>query len=300
MASKRELPLTALRAFVTAARYRSFTKAAATLGVTQSAISRHIATLEALIRSSLFLRRGPNVELTPCGQQLYDDIGDAMLAIERSVHRLVEQHQTVSRLRVRTSMPSFSMKLIVPGLHEYTDVAGLAVDLITSLSAPLPHDAFDVLISRDQILPETDSWELAREELICVGSASLIKATQENHARMSWPMVTARSRPDIMGLWMSSRGADMAAHHVVATYDHLFFAMAAATGGTGFLVVPRLLVMDQLRDGTLMQVGTNSVASGASYISYINPASPHAEAATQFCRWLKRRLLAMNDARRNQ
>jgi len=298
MIKKRDLPLTALRTFTAAASTQSFTKAALALGVTQSAVSRHIATLESLLKSNLFTRRGPQVALTPCGQQLYDDIGDAMATIERAVHRLLEQHYSTSRLRVRTSMPSFSMKLIVPGLHEYTNSTGIAIDLITSLAAPMPQDAFDVLISRDQILAETDSWELAREELICVGSANLITAIEDTPHPRGWPTITARSRPDIMSLWLSSYEAGMPKHHIVATYDHLFFAMAAATGGTGLLVAPRLLVADQLRDGTLTQVGTASVASGARYTSYINPASPNIQAATQFCRWLKRRLQEMDEERR--
>lgn len=293
MMEKRDVPLTSLRAFVSAARHQSFTKAATALGVTQGAISRHIATLESLFSNSLFSRRGPQVTLTPCGQQLYDDIGEAMSTIERAALRLLDQPQTSNRLCVRTSMPSFAMKLIVPGLHEYTNNMGLAVDLITSLSAPLPDDPFDVLISRDQILPETDSWELAQEELICVGSVSLVRSNEKGAHRSGLPMVTARSRPDIMPLWTESLGAAMPEHHIVATYDHLFVATAAATAGTGFLVVPRLLVMDQLRDNTLVQLGTISVATGARYISYINPASRHMQAATQFCRWLKRRLVEM-------
>ena len=49
-------PLTALRAFESAARNRSFTKAAQELFLTQSAISRHVRNLEELFGIALFYR----------------------------------------------------------------------------------------------------------------------------------------------------------------------------------------------------------------------------------------------------
>ena len=63
-------PLYALRAFETAARLGSFSKAAAALHVTPGAISRHISTLEAWFDCRLFTRQGPKVELTDAGRQL--------------------------------------------------------------------------------------------------------------------------------------------------------------------------------------------------------------------------------------
>ncbi len=44
--SRRLPPLYALRAFEAAARHSSFTRAAEELSITQSAVSRHIRTLE--------------------------------------------------------------------------------------------------------------------------------------------------------------------------------------------------------------------------------------------------------------
>ena len=47
--SDRLPPLNALRAFVTAARYLSFTKAAEELGVTPAAVSHQVKSLEDII-----------------------------------------------------------------------------------------------------------------------------------------------------------------------------------------------------------------------------------------------------------
>ena len=289
-----DFSLVALRAFVVAARHLSFTKAAAILGLTQSAISRHVATLESATENKLFIRRGPQICLTPIGQQLFDEVSDAMTIIEQSVQRVTQQALAPERLTIRTSMPSFSMKLIVPGLHDFTALSGLQIDLVTSLFAPQPQDAFDVLVSRDLTLDESDSWELAREELVCVGSPSLERSWAKVCLTSLRPMVVARSRPDILSVWRNALGSEIPPHQVVATYDHLFFAIAAATGGTGFLVVPKLLVLDQLRDKTLVQASTHQIPSGARYVTYVNPVSRHIQPATEFCRWLKRRLVSLD------
>jgi len=281
-----DLPLTALRAFVAVGRHGNFTRAASALGVTQSAISRHIATLETFADARLFLRRGPTITITPQGLQLYEAVKDAVSTIELTMQLLAQRGQRHDRLKVRTSMPSFAMTVVIPSLGAYTAKHGVQIDLITSLSPPGPSDDFDVLISRDLSLPGTESWELVREELICVGSPALL-ASQHAQTQPRWPMVAARSRPDVIATWSIAAGIASDLLHVVATYDHLFLAVTAAVGGTGFLVVPQWLVLDQLQNGSLVMVDDQKIGSGASYVAYVNLHSAHAQSAGEFCRWLK-------------
>ncbi len=63
-------PLAAIRAFEAAARLMSFSKAAAELGMTQSAVSYQIKVLEERVGAPLFLRRPRQVALTDVGQRL--------------------------------------------------------------------------------------------------------------------------------------------------------------------------------------------------------------------------------------
>ncbi|MEI2417851.1 LysR family transcriptional regulator [Orrella sp. JC864] len=282
-------PLVALRAFTTVGRYKSFTRAAGVLGVTQGAISRHVATLESFADCRLFVRKGSSIEFTPEGLQLFEAVKDAMSTIELTMQLLAQRGRQHDRLRVRTSMPSFAMTVVVPSLGDYLARHGVQVDVITSLSPPQAGDDFDVLITRDLSLPGTESWELVREELVCVASPALVAAHQAQ-AGETWPMVAARSRPDMVATW--ALGADRVPEHlrVLATYDHLFLAITAAVGGAGFLVAPHLLVMDQLRAGALVLADERRIPSGASYVAYLHARSAHAQAARQFCRWLKGRL----------
>ena len=286
-----DIPLVAVRAFAIVGRHGNFTRAAAALGVTQSAVSRHVATLEAWTGRRLFERKGSTVAFTPAGSQFYDAIRDAISTIELATKQMAQTGRLHDRLKVRTSMPSFALTVVVPALGAFSTENPVQVDLITSLSPPQPQDEFDVFITRDLSLPGTESWELIREELVCVGSPALVQVHRQN-APNRWPMIAARSRPDTISTWAVAKEIVVDRLHVGAMYDHLFLAVAAAIGGSGLLVVPRLLVLDQLRDGTLMLVDDEKVASGATYAAYINPRSEHIQVAREFCRWLKGMLRA--------
>src|SRR5258708_8994727 len=76
---KRDLPsLDLLKGFEAAARNLSFTKAAAELFVTQSAISRQVKALEDQLGISLFRRRHRELRLTEQGQTLYKTSGEVL------------------------------------------------------------------------------------------------------------------------------------------------------------------------------------------------------------------------------
>jgi LysR family glycine cleavage system transcriptional activator len=281
-----DVPLTAFRVFVTIGRHGNFTRAAAALGITQSGVSRQVAKLEALANTSLFERKGASVAFTPPGQELYDALKDAISTIELSAQQLSQRGRLHDRLIVRTSMPSFAMKVVAPFLSSYAGQYGVQIDLLTSMATPLPQDAFDVLITRNLILPGTESWELVREKLVCVASPALAAAHGAD-SKQRWPMIASSLRPDAMSSWAIAKGISAEQLLITATYDHFFLAIEAAIGCVGCLVVPQMLVRDQLRDGILVRADDIVIASGASYIAYVNPRSAHVQIAEKFCRWLK-------------
>jgi len=63
-----------LQALVTVARHGSFTKAAAQLGLSQSALSHTVSGLEARLGMRLLTRTTRKVSLTDAGQRLYDTV----------------------------------------------------------------------------------------------------------------------------------------------------------------------------------------------------------------------------------
>jgi LysR family glycine cleavage system transcriptional activator len=74
-------PLNPLHVFEASARLGSFTKAAEELGVTQSAVSRQVAVLEAYVRQRLFRRDRRGIALTPAGEAYRKDIAPAFARV---------------------------------------------------------------------------------------------------------------------------------------------------------------------------------------------------------------------------
>ncbi|MDB5557507.1 MAG: transcriptional regulator, lysr family, partial [Enterovirga sp.] len=74
--------LSALRTFEAAARHLSFTRAAAELNITQSAVSRQIRGLEDYLRLKLFERTPQQLILTPVGRAYLEEIRAALDRIQ--------------------------------------------------------------------------------------------------------------------------------------------------------------------------------------------------------------------------
>lgn len=85
----RDLDMTLLRAFVTVADVRNFTRAGVMLGATQAAISIRIAKLEEQVGARLFDRSSRSVTLTARGEALLGD-ARALLTSHDAVTRRLE------------------------------------------------------------------------------------------------------------------------------------------------------------------------------------------------------------------
>jgi LysR family transcriptional regulator, glycine cleavage system transcriptional activator len=183
----------------------------------------------------------------------------------------------------------------VPALAQLKAQHGIELDIVSSLAAPLPSDRFDVLITRDLALGAAEQWQLAREQVLCVCAPALF-ARLMAEPRLSWPFIVASSRPDVMSAWAPVMGLGAAQIERVASYDHYFLAIAAAIGGLGLLVAPRLLVQRHIADGTLVAVPHSAQWTGASYCAYAHPQSEKAALSAAFSRWFKAHLRELGDA----
>ncbi|WP_127019283.1 LysR family transcriptional regulator [Rheinheimera mangrovi] len=79
-----------LKAFLAVARLNSFTKAAAELGVTPSALSHLIKALESKLGVRLFARTTRSISPTEAGRQLIDDLAPLFEKVDDAIKRLSE------------------------------------------------------------------------------------------------------------------------------------------------------------------------------------------------------------------
>ncbi|MHC2296150.1 LysR family transcriptional regulator [Rhizobium mongolense] len=288
--SDQEVPLNAIRAFVTIAREKSVTRAAEVLGTTQSSVSRYLAVLEDYLGSDLIERRGRNSELTDFGRLFANTVAEPLDTICFTAQRMRRRGPAdYNRIVVRTSLSTLAYTLLIPNLQIFTsEMGGAVVDVISSLSLPSSSDSFDVLITRDLALLEpSDSWEIHNEHLICVGAPNHVAGKGLSVVR-SIPMLSITSRPDILPTWL--RAMDLSSSDILsgARVDHHYLALPAVTTGKCLLVAPEILVSDLVRDGLLKIVPGSRAPSGMQYRAYAIDRSGNPELARAFCRWLTR------------
>jgi len=108
-----------LRAFLVLARLENFSRSGEELGLSQSAVSRHIRALEDSLGVPLFARLGRRVVLTPAGKVLRHHLGRLMReaeALPRVVKDLAEGVQ--GELRIGACLTAASA-LLPPLLGKY-------------------------------------------------------------------------------------------------------------------------------------------------------------------------------------
>jgi LysR family transcriptional regulator, glycine cleavage system transcriptional activator len=108
--------LNGLRAFESAARHLSFTKAAAELNVTQTAVSHLIGRLEEQLGIMLFRRQNRTLTLTPEGQDYLPAVRGAFDQLRRATGRLRRRDSQVLTI---TTLASLAAKWLVPRLGDF-------------------------------------------------------------------------------------------------------------------------------------------------------------------------------------
>jgi len=138
-----------LKAFVAVADHRSFTRAAATLNRTQSAVSMQIKRLEDRLGVDLFNRTKANVDLSSAGEGLLGYARRILTLNEEAVGSLAERKvEGVVRLGV---MDDYGTFIVPPLLASF--LAGyprIHVEMETGLTASMPARlgaAYDLVIA---------------------------------------------------------------------------------------------------------------------------------------------------------
>ena len=126
-----------LSAFATVAEERSFTRAAARLGISQSALSHSIRGLEKRLGLQLLARTTRSVSPTSAGTTLLHELAPALERIERAVADTRKQKETPSG-RIRLIIPRTATKaVILPKLAQFARSYPEIVLEITSSNDPV-------------------------------------------------------------------------------------------------------------------------------------------------------------------
>lgn len=290
------LSLDLLRAFHAAARQSSYTRAAAELSLTQSAISHGIRTLEDQLGMPLFKRAGRSVELTPAGTELYRAVDESLRLIDEATARVVMRKP---RLAITVPVPIASMWLgpRLPGFTRLYPEIELSVSA-TNDSVDLEREQVDIAI-RHALLRRGDPEPPVEQRLFDHLTFPVLSPTLSRKRPLKVPgdlekhvllFFESRSngRPWVdWPWWFEAMNVREISGAGSLRFSHYEQVVQAALKGSGVAIGRLPHLVEQLSDGSLVApLGRAGVARIGCFFVIVRPGSvgPTTE---KFVAWLR-------------
>lgn len=251
-----------LAAFALVAEERSFTRAAARIGVSQSALSHSMRSLEKRLGLQLLARTTRSVSPTAAGRALLDDLAPALERIHRSLAEAQKQRERPTG-RIRLVIPGTAARLVLlPKLahfaRAYPDVflevtsSNDPVDLVAGqydagvqIGEFIQRDMIAVRVSKDLRLAVIGSREYFRSHGIPRTPRDL-----KDHFCIAFRFSSGVYR------WEFEKGrkAITVAPQGPASFDDPELVLHAVLSGIGLGTAVEEMVTPLIRDGRLIQV----------------------------------------------
>jgi LysR family glycine cleavage system transcriptional activator len=291
-------PLVELRAFDAAARYLSFKKAAAELGVTPTAVSHQIRLLEQYCGRALFRRRPRPLSLTEAGTRLFPVIRDGLEAFATAI-AAVKREGDKQPLRVTTTN-AFASRWLVPRLPRWRKVRPNApLDVVGTDSVLDLHagDA-DVAIRYAHTLP-TDGiareflsdtfWPVCNPELLASGLKRA--ADLRRHVLVHCYWSPSDPGAPTWQKWLAVARRKWRDVPELNDMEHLSFreelhAIEAVIARQGIGIFSNVLVAHELATGTLVKAFNVSLPGYRFYLVR-TPGHPREKTIRAFSTWLQ-------------
>lgn len=292
-------PLYALRAFEAAARHASFTRAAQELSITQSAVSRHIRTLEDHFACRLFQRKGRNLQLTETARALLPGVRDGFLALERACSTVLAD-EGILRMKAPSTL---TMRWLLARLSRFRHIqAGNEVQLTSAWmdidAVDFAQEPFDcaILLSRGHFPPDWEATLLFPEWLIPVGAPALLQESPWDVERLAAAELL-HPTPDRRDWrrWLERMGlAGQVSLKGGQVFDTLELGMIAAARGYGVSMGDLLMVAEDVAQERLSLPWRTAVFSGENYYLVWPKTRPGAERLSRLSDFLQAEVRAMD------
>lgn len=279
-----------LRALVSCGDLGSVSRAADTLNLTQSAVSRSIRSLEERLGVQLFHRVRKRLQLSDAGRAMVRDARDILDALDRSAKMAMAFGKGGDVLRLAV-LPTFAATWLIPRLPEFLEThPDVSIDLGAALH-PVDFDdsPFDAAIQRAVMArKDTDVTPLLKETLILVAAPRLVAEGQDlttaDLAR--YPLIQLATRPELWNDWFASAGEATLERLQGPRVQHFDMVISAAQAGLGLALLPDIFVQAELASGTLHRVHALPL-SGMTHYALIRPAARSESPAMEaFANWL--------------
>jgi LysR family transcriptional regulator, glycine cleavage system transcriptional activator len=247
------LPLRAIAVFHAAARAGSVSGAAQELGVTPSAVSQQIASLEVHLGTSLMAKAGRRVVLTEAGERYFEMIAG-------NIDRIADATQDVrgylsSKSLIVRATPSLSTKWLLPRLNRFLDAnpnLDVRVDA-TNEPTDFSREGVDIEIRHGE-----GNWAglfvegLAEEQFLPVCAPTLCAPGTLDPADLpGYRLIHSVKSQMQWGRWFAAAGVTAAPTWRRVLFDRSHMAIDAAVNGIGIALESDLMMWRELQAGTL-------------------------------------------------
>lgn len=254
--------LTEMEAFVTVVDHGGFTEAARQMGLSKSAVSKHVAALEARLAARLLNRTTRRVSPTELGLAYYDR-ARVVLAQTSEADAMVTAMQAAPKGSLRVSAPvSFGIRQLSPAvagfLSDYPDVnVNLVLD---DRFVELVAEGFDLAIRIGHL---EDSSLMARKvaetRLLLAASPGYLQAmgSPKTFEDLGAHRLLHYSHLSTGNFWRLRAASGEERHIRVGgrlTVNNGDSLMAAAEAGLGIAMLPSFIIGDAIKTGRLVEV----------------------------------------------
>lgn len=283
----------ALRVFDAAARLGSFKAAAEELGVSPTAVSHQIRSLEEQLSLALFVRRTRRVELTEAGTRLAAATSVAFQQITDALEDLTQSERTLTV----STVPAFAALWLAPRLGAFEALnpdIRVRVETSTELVDLTRDRRVDLAIrygGGDYAGVET--MPLATETLRAFGAPDYVRnLTRLSDAVLISTRWVSRTLPaftwDDWAEAASETGPETGPRH----FDQEQEVIQAGLAGQGLILMSSLLVGDMVRRGWLMPYKPDIVLPGLTYSAVTTAAHAGVGKVRRFLSWLQEEVSA--------
>ena len=289
---RRVLPsLPALTVFEAAARHGSFTRAAEELNLTQSAVSKQVRGLEDFLGVPLFERVRQRINLTEAGTAYLKTVRAALEMMEAATMEALAFKGEGSALNIAT-LPTFGTRWLAPRLGSFTRAHPKISLNVTARVWPfdLVEDNVDVAIYRG-----AEPWPggicdwLMGETVVPAISPNLLAPQGPLRSPRDLGKINLlhhRARPRAWQDWLTAADAgNVNAFHGIR-FEQFEMIIQAAVSGVGIAMVPRFMIGEELRTGSLVIPFDQAMESNASYYLVYSERKKSLPAVIAFKDWL--------------
>lgn len=287
-------PLHTLRLFESAGRQLSFKAAAKELGVTPSAVSHGVQTLEDWLGAPLFHRSRRGISLTSGGETYLPAVANALALLAGAASQLTSRGKG-QRLHI-SAAPTFASRILLPRLQRFRDrqpEIDVSIDTNHRL-IEFPRDGADVAIRLGHgNWPGLRAMPLLTEILVPVCSPSLRERLGTEAAMDDAPIIHVTLASQDWQAWSGATGVPISERQRILKVDTIQMAWEAAAEGLGVAIGRRPLIDRELASGELVTCSSQEIASNTRYWLVAPPDAFVRTDVSAFYEWLIEELAPM-------